>query len=159
MAKHTLTKPSDRELIITRPFNAPRETVFAAWTTPEHLMKWWGPPTWPLIKCTVDLRPGGVWHYCMGGPNGAEAWGRAVYDEITPPERLRFSDAFSDAEGSVVPPESHQDVTFTARDGGTIVTMHATYASAADLETVLGMGMEEGLSQALDQLEALLAAI
>jgi uncharacterized protein YndB with AHSA1/START domain len=154
-----MTKPSDREVIITRAFAAPREKVFEAWTTPEHLMRWWGPPTWPLVKCTLDLRPGGVWHYCMGGPDGAEAWGRAVYSEIAPPERLCFTDAFSDAQGSVIPPESSAVVTFRSEDGGTLVAIHTTYASPADLQTVLDMGMEEGMGQALGQLEDVLASI
>ncbi len=159
MTKQTMTKPSDVEIIFTRAFNAPREKVFEAWTTPEHLMKWWGPPTWPLTRCTLDLRPGGVWHYCMTGPDGTESWGRAVYGEITPPERLHFVDSFSDAAGSVIPPESSAAVSFEARDGGTVVTMHTTYKTAADLAAVLEMGMEEGLGQALDQLETLLASI
>ncbi|MBI2756896.1 MAG: SRPBCC domain-containing protein, partial [Chloroflexi bacterium] len=87
MAEHSseVTVLSDREISITRTFEAPRELVFRAWTEPERLMRWWGPKVFTTPYCTVDLRPGGVWHYCFRSPDGQDSWGRAVYREVVRP--------------------------------------------------------------------------
>ena len=90
-----------QEILVERVFPAPRELVFRVWTECEHLQHWWGPTGWTLPHCTVDLRPGGKWHYCMQGPDGTEAWGLTLYREIVRPERLVYTDAFSDAEGKM----------------------------------------------------------
>jgi uncharacterized protein YndB with AHSA1/START domain len=65
---------TDRELTITRIFDAPRELVFKAWSKPEHLMRWWGPHGCKLTVCETDFRPGGTWRFCMLGPRGVEEW-------------------------------------------------------------------------------------
>jgi uncharacterized protein YndB with AHSA1/START domain len=84
---------SDRELVITRVFDAPRELVFQVWTDPAHVTKWWGPHgfTAPLETVTLDLRPGGSWRIRMLTPDGAEFWMYGVYREIVAPERLVFT--------------------------------------------------------------------
>lgn len=153
------TGPSDRELTIERTFNAPRELVFKAWTEPELLKKWFGPKTFPLTICNVDLRPGGVWHYCMTGPNGEQAWGKAIYDEVVAPERLVYTDGFSDAEGNINQdmPVSRATVTFTAQGNTTKVVSSVVYPTAADVRKVLDMGMAEGVADTYDNLDQLLA--
>lgn len=155
----TVTRPSEREFVMERLFDAPRELVWQAWTKPEHLVHWWGPKGWTLPVCKIDFRPGGIWHYCMRGPKGEESWGKAVYREIDEPERIVYLDTFADEEGNPVEgmPEMVITVIFEALEGKTKVTAHAQFASVADLESVLAMGMVEGLTQTWDRLEAYLA--
>lgn len=150
----TIAEPQGEcELLVTREFAAPRELVFRTWTEREHLMNWWGPRTWPLDYCTVDLRVGGAWHYRMRGPNGEEAWGKGIYKEIARPERLAYDDYFSDADGSENPPAMFLAVDFEDRGGKTLLRSKATFASREHREQVLAMGMVEGLSESLDRLD------
>jgi uncharacterized protein YndB with AHSA1/START domain len=147
---------TDRELIVTRLFAAPRDLVFSAYSSCDHLRKWWGPRSWPMVECSMEFRPGGVWHYCLRGPNeGDEAWGRAVFEEIVAPERLSYTDAFSNADGNVnaALPETHSALEFEDVDGHTRVTMRAAYPTASALKQVLDMGMVEGLTETLDRLD------
>ena len=160
-----IERPSDRELVISRTFNAPRVLVWQAWSQCEHLQQWWAPADWALPVCKMDFRPGGVWHYCMKGPgpNGTEmeSWGRTVFCEIVEPERIVYVDAFSDAAGNVAEgmPEMAITVTFTETDGQTQVISRTEFATAADLETILQMGVEEGVTMTWDQLAAYLAQL
>ena len=149
----------ERELVMTRVFDAPRELVWKAWTEPERLAQWWGPRGWTTTNYAMDVRPGGVWHYCMRGPDGGEAWGKAVYREIVEPERLVYIDSFSDAEGNAEDgmPQMVVTVEFTERDGRTTITSRGQFASAADLEAVLAMGVEQGMTETWDRLEEYLA--
>lgn len=151
---------SERELVLTRTFRAPRQLVFLAYSSCEHMSNWWGPRSWPMVECTMDFRVGGVWHYCLRGPNeGDESWGRAVYDEIVEPERIAYTDAFSDAEGNIneAMPQTRSSVELADADGGTRLTLRAKYPTAADLQRVLGMGMEAGITETLDRLDEHLA--
>lgn len=143
-----------------RVFAAPRELVFRAFSAPEHLKHWWGPKGWTLPVCEVDFRPGGVWFYGMRGPDGEESWGKATYHEIVPPERIVYTDAFADAEGNVNPamPQMTITVTFADLGGTTKITNRVEFASAADREATLAMGMVEGMGETWDRLEAYLAA-
>jgi uncharacterized protein YndB with AHSA1/START domain len=153
----TFTRVSDRELAMERTFDAPRELVFEAWTDADHLKQWWGPRTYPASYCSVDLRVGGAWHYCLRGPEGQEAWGKAMYVEITPPERLVFDDSFSDRDGNIVPPTTRMTLTFEDRDGKTLMRGRSLYASPEDLQKVLEMGVEQGMNETLDRLDEHLA--
>ena len=85
----TLTMPSDREIVITRVFNAPRSLVFEAWTTPKYVSRWYGAEL--LVVCEIDLRVGGRWRYVMRTPDGGEHGFSGEYREITPPERLVYT--------------------------------------------------------------------
>lgn len=146
----------DRELVITRTFGAPRELVFEAYSSCEHLKHWWGPRTWPMAECAMDFRVGGVWHYCLRGPNeGDESWGRAVFEEIVEPERIAYSDAFSDAEGTVdeAMPQTESVVELADIDGRTLLTLRATYPTPEALQQVLDMGMVAGMTETLDRLD------
>ena len=157
----TVTTPSAREFVMERVFDAPRELVWQAWTEPEHLAQWWGPKGWTLPVCKLDFRPGGIWHYCMRGPEGEESWGKAIYREIVEPERIVYLDTFADEAGNPVEgmPEMVITVTFSEHDGKTKLTAQAQFASAADLERTLAMGMVEGLTETWDRLEEYLANI
>jgi uncharacterized protein YndB with AHSA1/START domain len=86
----------ERELTITRVFDAPRALVFKAWTTPEHMMRWWGPHGFTCLSCTMDLRVGGEWRLAMRSPAAVEDRQRGVFREIVAPERIIFTYAFED---------------------------------------------------------------
>jgi len=153
---------TDRELIMTRFFNAPRELVFQAYTSCEHLKNWWGPKEWPMGECTIDFRPGGEWFYCLRGPNEKdESWGKAIYKEIVEPERIVYLDYFSDEEGNINQEMPAPEITmiFESYQGKTKLTGSALYPNADALKTVLDMGMVEGMTSSLDRLEEHLAEI
>ncbi len=154
------TRTEDLEFIAIRTFDAPRETVFKAWAECEALSRWWGPTGWTLPVCEIDFREGGTWFYCMRSPEGEDACGKTTYLDIVEPERIVYSDAFVDRDGNELPgmPETSVTVLFTEQDGKTTITSRARFATAKDLETVLEMGMTEGLTQTWDRLEAYLAA-
>src|SRR5712692_7136395 len=95
----TTTEVTERELVITRVFDAPRSLVFKAWTEPDRAVRWWGPQGFTTISCEMDVRPGGAWRICMRSPNGSDEWQQGVYREIVEPERLVFTYAFEDASG------------------------------------------------------------
>jgi uncharacterized protein YndB with AHSA1/START domain len=155
------TETAEREFVMERVFNAPRELVFTAFSACEHVVHWWGPKGWTLPVCQMDFRPGGVWFYCMRGPAGEEGCGKAVYREIVKPERIVYTDAFADAEGNVLDgmPEMLIMLTFAEQDGQTKLTNRAEFASVADKEATLAMGMIEGLTETLDRLEEYLAHV
>jgi uncharacterized protein YndB with AHSA1/START domain len=103
----------------------------------------------------MDFRVGGVWHYCMRGPNeGDESWGRAVFQEILEPERIVYTDAFSDAQGAVNEdmPQTRSVIELVDEEGRTRLTLRATYPTSADLKQVLDMGMVPGMTETLDRL-------
>lgn len=155
-----------KELVLERVFKAPRSLVFGAFTQAEHLRHWWGPRGWELTHCSVDLRPGGRWHYCMkcvdenqGEFYGMESWGLGVYDEIAAPERLVYTDYFSDSQGGVneAMPATQAILTFEDAPGGTRVVSRSIYTSEEALKTVLDMGMLQGISETWDRLGEFLA--
>lgn len=152
------TTSADRTFVMERVFNAPRQLVFEAFSKPEHLKQWWGPKGWTLPVCEVDFRPGGVWLYCMRGPGGEESWGKAMYQDIKPPEKITYTDDFVDSDGNVLGdmPQSQVTIMFEALGDKTRVTNHAVFGSVEELETVLKMGMTEGFTQTWDRLEAFL---
>jgi uncharacterized protein YndB with AHSA1/START domain len=155
------SRPSDREFLVERIFNAPRPMVFEVFSKAEHLKQWFGPKGWSLPVCKLDFRPGGTWHYCMLGPQGEESWGKAVYREIVEPERIVYTDVFADAHGNKVEgtPEALVTLTFVALNGQTRLINHVLYNTPDELDAVLNMGMIEGLGQTWDRLEAHLAEI
>jgi uncharacterized protein YndB with AHSA1/START domain len=148
-----------REFIVARTFDAPRDLVFKAWTEPERLAQWWGPRGWTTTNYSMEVKPGGVWHYCMRGPGGEESWGKSVYQEVVVPERIVYTDAFSDAEGNVSEgmPVFTITMTFSEQEGKTRVASYSVVASEEELQTLLNMGMVEGLTETWDRLEEYLA--
>lgn len=157
----TNVETKERALIMTRTFDAPRELVFETYTSCDHLNEWWGPREWPLSYCDMDFREGGVWHYCMQGPNGDESWGRVVYREIVEPERIVYVDNFSDEDGNINEemPGTLVTVEFADLEGKTEVTCSSQYTSPEELEKVLDMGVVEGFTETWDRLEEHLATV
>jgi uncharacterized protein YndB with AHSA1/START domain len=155
---------ASRELVVTRAFEAPRGLVFAAWTEPERLKRWWGPRSFTMPFCEIDLRPGGVFLRCMRSPEGRDLWVTGVFREVVVPERLVFTDSFADAQGNVVsaaryglgagwPTERLVTVTFEDERGATRVTLrHIGIPSGVDLGLT-----RRGWSDGLDSLEEYLA--
>ena len=158
MSNTGITLEGERDIVISREFAAPADLVFRAWTEPEYIKQWWGPPTWPTVKCTVDLRVGGLWHYCMRGPDGEESWGAAVYKEIEAPKRLVCEDHFSDAEATLTPPPIGNVLELHALGANrTRSVCRTTFASAEHRKELTEMGMLEGIQQGLEQMTELLS--
>lgn len=147
------------ELIVERVFDAPRELVWKAWTEPERLAHWWGPRGWATTTYEMDVKPGGVWFYCMRGPEGMESWCKTHYQEIVEPERLVYLDTFSDPQGNLAEGMPHILITteFTEHSGKTKVTSYTKLASVEDLDTLLKMGVKKGLIETWDRLAEYLA--
>ena len=158
--KTKVTLPSDQEILITRTFAAPRAVVWQMWTKAEHLQHWWGPEGWTLPVCEIDFRPGGSWFYCMQGPD-MQSCGKATYLEIEAPERIVYEDAFTDADGNTLAemPVGHITLKFVETDGQTTVFNTVRYPTKADRDAVIEMGMEAGIDQTFNRLEAYLAQI
>lgn len=148
------TAPSDRELILTRVIDAPRERVFKAWTT--RLPEWWGPHGMTTPVCEMDLRPGGVFRTVMRAPDGAEYPTRGVFLEVVEPERIVFTDAF-DAGWQPSPEVFFTAITtFEALPGGrTNYTARALHWTVANREKHEKMGFYQGWGESLDRLAAL----
>jgi uncharacterized protein YndB with AHSA1/START domain len=156
-------------LVITRVFDAPRELVFRAWTEPDHLAQWWGPKGFKVKVVKLDLRPGGIFHYYLHAAGGAEMWGRFIYSEVKPPERLVYINSFSDPEGNITrapfagnwPLEMLNIVTFEERDGKTTLTLTGAPVNASDEERETykshHSSMHQGFGGTFDQLDAYLA--
>jgi uncharacterized protein YndB with AHSA1/START domain len=154
---------------ISRVFDAPRDRVWKAWTEAERLKKWWGPKGFTVTHLTIDLRPGGIMHYCLRMPDGNEMWGRFTYREIEAARRLVFLNAFSDPKGGVTrhpwhaswPLEMLSTVTFDEQGGKTTVTVQWIPVDAStDLERkTFDEGrdsMKQGWTGTMDQFAAYL---
>jgi len=146
----------DRKIIFTRIFNAPRDLVFETYSTCEHLKHWWGPREWPLSYCRIEFRVGGKWHYCMKGPKENDvSWGIAFFKEIHEPEKIVYTDSFSDKEGNVNAdmPTFDTTVTFESLNSETKVTVESKVGSKEEVEKLIDMGMIEGFTETWDRLE------
>ena len=148
-----------RGLDVVRALPAPVPRVFRALSDPDELALWWGPPDFPMVRCTLDFRPGGVWHYLLRGERtGEEFWARAVYGEITPPTRLSYLETSSDAGGAVTDarPAATVRVDLAAAPDdteATELTIRIRHQSTLDRDRAIRFGVESGLSRALDTLE------
>jgi uncharacterized protein YndB with AHSA1/START domain len=121
----------ERELVVTRIFNAPRGVVFKAWIEPEHLARWWGPQGFTLVSCKAEVRPRGAWHRTMRAPDGSLIRKHGVYREVVAPERLVFTYVSDGADGNPGPATLVM-VTFADDGGKTKLTLRQTlFASAA----------------------------
>ncbi|WP_435008201.1 SRPBCC family protein [Tundrisphaera lichenicola] len=143
----TFTTPTDREIVISRVFDAPRRLVWEAVTNPEHVPNWYGPRGWTLPVCTIDLRPGGAWRFVGQGPDGSRMGMSGVYREIAPPERLVTTESFDDFPG-----ESINTLTLVESGGRTTMTVAVLYPSREVRDAVLQSGMQDGASQTYDRL-------
>lgn len=143
LAEHLLKMSAGpKEFVITRTFAAPRELVWKVWTQVEHLQQWFGPKGFTTPVAKLDFRPGGMFHYCMQSSDRNKMWGRFVYREIVPPERIVWVNSFSDEAGGLVRPpfsevwprEMLTVATFSEHAGRTTVTLRWTALNATDEE-------------------------
>jgi uncharacterized protein YndB with AHSA1/START domain len=151
-----VTTPSDREIAMTRVFDAPRSMVFDAWTKPELLKRWLGARNgWTLAVCEIDLRVGGTYRYVWRKDNGIEMGMRGEYREIVRPERLVCTEVFDDKwyEG-----EALDTMVLTERDGKTTLTTTVLYDSKEARDGVLQSPMATGVAESYDRLDELLAS-
>jgi uncharacterized protein YndB with AHSA1/START domain len=156
---------------IARTFNAPRTLVWESYTEIEHLSRWWGPAGFTWLKGSVDLRPGGMFHYGMRSPTGQEMWGKFIYREILAPEKIVFVNSFSDKDGNTVrapfspqwPLEILNTIVFTEKNGRTTLAMTGMPVNATNEECKLfetmRPSMDQGFKGTLDQLENYLAKL
>lgn len=143
---------ADRELVITRLIDAPREKVFKAWTTPELLVQWFTPKPWQTVRAETDVRPGGSSLIVMRGPDGTEFPNRGVYLEVIPNEKLVFTDAYTDAWKPSDKPFMTGILTFEDEGGKTRYTARVVHWTVADREAHEKMGFLGGWGKATDQL-------
>lgn len=147
---------AEREVVITRLIDAPARVLFAAFSTPQHLMRWFGPAGWPLTLCEVDFRVGGRYRFAMTGPDGQQGMPfGGEYLQIVPNRSIVYTNAYDtpDAETMIV------TITFDENEqsGQTTLTIHTLFASVAMKNAHLGAGHEQGWGAMLDQLADLVA--
>ena len=145
-------------LTIERLFPASQARVWQALTDPAILDQWFGPSPWKVETIHMDFRVGGYWHYSMNGPEGEQHFGRTDYLAVESESHFVASDVFCDADGKAIEslPRQNIDYCLIAEPDGTRVVTVVRYASLDDMNKILAMGMQEGLTMAQDQLEALL---
>ena len=136
---------SDREIVVTRVFDAPRALVFKAWTDPKHLANWWGPNGFSITTHEMEFKPGGVWRFVMHGPDGRDYQNENIFVEIAEPDRLVYR--------HVSPPKHEMTVTFADDGGKTRLIAQMLFESAALRDrTVKAVGAIEGLKQTIGRL-------
>jgi uncharacterized protein YndB with AHSA1/START domain len=134
---------------ITRMIEAPRDVVFDAWTSNEHLEQWWGPNGFTLTTDEIDVRPGGRWVFTMHGPDGVDYPNVIVYEEVARPERI----AFEHGSGASDDPTFQGVITFDEFMGNTVLTMRSVFTTREHLDEVVErVGAIEGGNQTLDRL-------
>ena len=166
----TQDRNQGKDFVISRVFDAPRDLVWRSFTEPERMKQWWGPKGFKVFYVKMDLRVGGTYHYGMEAPDGKAMWGKFVFREVVPPERMVFINSFSDEAGGTTRHPGHMNwplemlSTFTFEDapgGKTKFTVHwAPHNATADERKAFDEGRESmraGWGGTMDQLEAYLA--
>lgn len=144
-----VTTPSDMEIVLTREFDAPRELVFEAHTSCEHVSRWWGPRRLEVASCEIDFRPGGKWRIVHRDSDGQEFAFRGEYKEIVRPERIQWTFEFEGFPGGV----SIETMELEEHDGKTTLTATAVYSSVEHRDQMLQSGMEEGAAESMQRLD------
>jgi uncharacterized protein YndB with AHSA1/START domain len=151
----TVTLPSDREILITRSFDAPAELVFRAWTTPELVRRWWSSATAPVVVCSIDLRVDGSWRYVTREPDGTEFGWHGVYRAIDAPHRIVSTEVFEGYPAA----EALNTAVLEEIDGVTTMRVTVLHSSREHRDGHLDSGMEGGLQLAMDRLEDVLGTM
>lgn len=149
------TPSAERPFVISRTFDAPRTTVWKAWTEPEHFKRWFGPKGCTVPEAKMDVKAGGITHCCVLAPDGREMWGKFIYREITRPERLVYVQYFSDREGGITrhpmvatwPLQMLTTVTLTEQNGKTSLTVQWTPVNPTEEERKTFDSAHDGMSQ------------
>ena len=152
----TLELESDRVLVITRNFKAPRRLVFEALTKPEHVRRWYGCDAMQMTLCEIDLRPGGRWRYVLRMPDGSEHGFHGEYREVVPPERIVSTENYEPIGPGH---EMVATLTLEEHDGRTIMRNRLVYQSQADRDGHIGSGMERGMRESHERLAAVIASL
>jgi uncharacterized protein YndB with AHSA1/START domain len=156
---NTTQDPQALTFTLEAEFAAPVERVWQLWADPRQLERWWGPPTWPATFDRHELKPGGESRYYMTGPDGTKAHGWWTVTEVDEPTRIEFDDGFAGPDGEPLDPEDKTTgvVTLTPYAGGTRMLVVSTFRDTAQMERMVKMGMVEGMTQAVNQIDVLLA--
>jgi uncharacterized protein YndB with AHSA1/START domain len=147
-----VTLPTDKQILITREFDAPRHLVYEAWTTPEHVRRFWHAKRGEMTVADIDLRVGGRWRYAMETPDGVEVAFHGEFREIVPNERIVSTEAYEgvpDPDGNA----TLNTATFTEENGRTTLTILVQAPSKEVRDAIVESGMEAGLQDAMDLLE------
>jgi uncharacterized protein YndB with AHSA1/START domain len=152
MARLEISTPSEREVLLTRVFAAPREMVFKALSQPELLKRWCGPSGWTMAMCEVDFTVGGKWRFLMRRPDGKEFGQFGVYQEIVPNEKIVNTELWDDWDAG----ETLVTTILTEADGKTTFTSTILFPSEEVRDVVLKGGLEHGAGESYDKLEELL---
>lgn len=149
---------ANRTMVVTAEFDAPIERVWQLWADPRKLERWWGPPTYPAQVSEHNLTPGGRVAYAMTGPEGDRHHGYWDVVAVDPPHTLEVLDGFADSDGrpNADLPTMQMRVALTSRGAGTRAVITSTFATVEAMQTVIDMGIEEGLRGAMAQMDALL---
>ena len=148
-----MSPSTDREIVISRTYEAPRELVFEAFTSREHVDHWWGPNGFRNATHEMDVRPGGIWRYTMHGPDGTDWPNYVTYLEVVPPERLLYDHGAEEGQ----PPHFQVTITFAEVGAATEVTLHSVFPTAEAKEATAKFGAVEGGKQTLAKLDDYLA--
>jgi uncharacterized protein YndB with AHSA1/START domain len=153
-SKLTVTTPSDREIVMTRVVDAPRDLVFEAHTSCEHLSRWWGPRRYEVAECELDFRPGGAWRMVHRSEDEEHVFS-GEYREIVPPERIVWTFEWGGAPGH----GSVDTLSLEEQDGKTLLTATSVFDSVEDRDGMMQSGMEEGAAETYDRLEEYLETL
>ena len=149
---------AEREVVITRIYDAPLALVFKAWIDPKHLKRWWGPKTFTNPVCEVDARVGGAWRIVMRAPDGVDYPCGGVYREIVEPERLVFTNIATDNDGNPIL-DGLTTVMFAEEGRRTKLTLTTRAVALVDYAAAYLQGMEAGWTQSLETLAGELAKL
>jgi uncharacterized protein YndB with AHSA1/START domain len=159
MTVTSLDKDLDKlSFTLVADFDAPIERVWQLWADPRQLERWWGPPTYPATVEQHDLTAGGEVTYFMTGPEGDQHRGWWRVTSVNPPKSLEFIDGFAHQDGTpnVDMPTTTTQVALKEHDGGTRMELRSVFDSREQMDQMLTMGMEEGITLAVGQIDALL---
>lgn len=154
-ARATVTVISETEIEIKRTFNAPARLVYEAWLKPEHMRRWYGPRAMEMVDCEIDARVGGRYQWSLKSPDGSVFFWRGEYRELDFPTRMVTTESFLLGDTWTTPLVNH--VSFVEEGGRTHITNRVVYASQADRDGHLGSGMEGGMNETFERLDAFLA--
>jgi uncharacterized protein YndB with AHSA1/START domain len=149
----TVTLPADEEILITREFDAPRDLVYRAWTTPELVRRWWSGRRGEMTVVEMDVRVGGAWRYVMIASGGHEVGFHGEYREIVPDERLVWTEVYEgapDGEPALV------TATFSEQDGRTTLSLLTEVESRSVRDMIIETGMEVGVQEQMEILDEIL---
>jgi uncharacterized protein YndB with AHSA1/START domain len=151
----TITTPGDRQIVVTRSFDAPRDLVFLCYSKPELLRRWYGLPDWTMTVCEIDFRVGGKWRFVSKSPTGYEMGSQGIYTAIDAPARIDQTETYDD---NWTGGETTNVVTFTEQDGVTTTVTTVTYATPEARAGAAASPMATGMEIGFKRLDDLLAS-